>query len=374
MKKLLILLLLCACGNLPENREIGIITQKVILAPSNLSGKALNPSQIRLTWQDNSDNETAFYIWRKKASDTSWGWANPAMVGANITTSIDSGLEAGITYKYFVKAYNPIDGGSIFSNYAYCRTMGNYTETALGLNIDMIYLSGGEFLMGSPIEDNYYVYDRERPQHLVNLTQFHIGKYEITQAQWLAVMGYNPSYFSPMNGFPECLECPIHSVSWDEVQLFISELNMASGITYRLPTEAEWEYACRSGQSPEYIFYNATEYSYGAWDRYCWFGRNSYVNGVAIPHPVGTKQPNSWGIYDMAGNIWEWCQDYFQEDYYSTSPYQDPICGVDSGLRVIRGGSYSKPPWLVKSAHRSGDLQYLGIKQGFRLVLSEIQP
>jgi formylglycine-generating enzyme required for sulfatase activity len=162
--------------------------------------------------------------------------------------------------------------------------------------------------------------------HKVKLRSYYMQKTEVTQELWEAVMGSNPSY---ING---CPNCPVEQVSWVDIQQFISKLNAKTGKTYRLPTEAEWEFAARGGKkSKGYKYAGSNEIEAVAW---------YYKNNENKTHPVGQKSPNELGIYDMTGNVWEWCSDWYGESYYNSSPGNNPQ-GPDSGTyRVIRGGSW----------------------------------
>jgi sulfatase modifying factor 1 len=201
--------------------------------------------------------------------------------------------------------------------------------------IEMVYVKGGCYMMGNLFyeertrdpEHPEYERPEERPVHEVCVDDFYIGKYEVTQGQWKSIMGSNPSYYS------NCSEnCPVDSVSYSDVQDFINKLNSGSGGNkYRLPTEAEWEYAARSGGKRE-------KYSGGNdLDRVAWYIGNSENNHF----PVGLKAPNGLGIYDMSGNVFEMTNDWYARDYYSNSPRNNPK-GPSSGIdRAIRGGCQS---------------------------------
>ena len=224
-----------------------------------------------------------------------------------------------------------------------------------GISIDMVRVEVGTFTMGATpeMEDPY---NWEKPTHQVTLTNdYYIGKYEMTQALWQAVMGSNPSRFKGDN-------LPVEMVSWDECQEFISKLNSITGKTFRLPTEAEWEYAARGGnKSRGYQYSGSNNISDVAW-----YDDNS----GSKTHAVGSKQSNELGIYDMTGNVWEWCQDWYGS--YSSSSQVNPI-GANSGSnRVIRGGSWSGAAWGCRSSYRYGSSPgYRGSNFGLRLVLSE---
>jgi formylglycine-generating enzyme required for sulfatase activity len=191
-------------------------------------------------------------------------------------------------------------------------------------NMQLVFVKGGCYQMGS-VE-----FDDEKPVHQVCLSDFYMGKYEVTQSQWQKVMGNNPSFFKKCGP-----DCPVESVSWDDAQEFIKKLNAQSGKQYRLPTEAEWEYAARSGGKDEKWAGTSDE---SAVSRYAWYDKNSSRS----THKVGLKKSNGLGLYDMTGNVWEWCQDWYNEAYYDDSPKDNPP-GPDNGeQRVLRGGS-----WLV---------------------------
>jgi len=184
------------------------------------------------------------------------------------------------------------------------------------LEVEMVTVEGGTFMMGAQ--------DIATPVHSVTLSPFKIAKYEITQKLWVAVMGTNPSYFTGDENRP------VENVSWNDVQQFITNLNQLTGKNYRLPTEAEWEYAARGGNQSQ-------GYTYSGWNYLnpiAWYSDNS----GSTTHPVGAKEPNELGLYDMSGNVYEWCNDWFGD--YGADPVIDPQ-GSSIGLyRVFRGGSW----------------------------------
>ena len=214
---------------------------------------------------------------------------------------------------------------------------------------EMIFVEGGTFQMGSNSDES-----DEHPVHSVTLSAFNIGKYEVTQAQWTAIMGNNPS------NFKGCDDCPVETVSWDDVQDFIRKLNAQTGKNYRLPTEAEWEYAANGGKSSKGFTYSGSnDLNAVAWNT---------DNSGSKTHTVGGKQANELVIYDMSGNVSEWCSDWYgaYNSYSETNP-----TGASSGHgRVRRGGSWNGYANPCRTANRSGSYPYGKYnRNGFRLVL-----
>jgi formylglycine-generating enzyme required for sulfatase activity len=223
-------------------------------------------------------------------------------------------------------------------------------EITNGIDMKLELIPVGEFMMGSPDSDEA-ADDDEKPQHLVRITKpFYLGVYPVTQEQYEKVMGKNPSQFKdPAN--------PVESVSWDDAVEFCKKLSAKEGKTYRLPTEAEWEYACRAGTPTSYSF-GDDEASLG---EYAWFRGNAERK----THPVGQKKPNAWGLFDMHGNVWEWCQDCFGE--YTADVATDPVGPSESTYRVYRGGSWNYTAEGCRSAYRGWStpvfrLNYLGFR------------
>jgi formylglycine-generating enzyme required for sulfatase activity len=207
-----------------------------------------------------------------------------------------------------------------------------------GITLEMVGLPAGQFLMGSPDSDPY-VENHEKPPHQVKVNSFAIGKYPITQVQYEAVMGNNPSHFknNPQN--------PVESVSWNDAQAFCQKLSQITGKTYRLPTEAEWEYACRAGTTTRYYF-GDNDHQLGD---YAW-GRE---NSNDTTHPVGQKKPNGWGLYDMSGNVWEWCEDDWHDSYAGAPDDGSAWLDNDNAYPIVRGGSWYNSPSYCRSAFRS---------------------
>lgn len=222
------------------------------------------------------------------------------------------------------------------------------------IGMKLAYIPPGRFLRGTPWEQPGRQYD-ERP-HAVRITKpFRIGVTEVTQAQWEAVMGANRSNFKGAN-------LPVEKISWREAVEFCERLSRKEGRTYRLPTEAEWEYACRAGATGPFA-------GTGRLDDMAWYDANS--NGAT--RPVGTKQPNAWGLYDMHGNVAEWCSDIYDADYPKAEAV-DPTGPSEGTFRVIRGGSWAHFPLACRSAARnSAPPSYQLRETGFRVVL-EVSP
>jgi sulfatase modifying factor 1 len=231
------------------------------------------------------------------------------------------------------------------------RLTGELREPFVTVRIEMVPVKGGCFQMG---ESDYAGVNDEKPIHEVCLSDFSIGKYEVTQRQWRMIMGKNPSIFSSCGD-----DCPVENVSWGNTQEFILKLNTMTRGSFRLPTEAEWEYAARSGGKHE-------KYSGGDnVDSVAWYDANS--NNMT--HPVGQRQPNGLGIFDMSGNVWEWVSDWYDKDYYAESTRKDPKGPSEDFPRVNRGGCWFSGARYVRASYRSDispeDHLY---SQGFRLA------
>jgi formylglycine-generating enzyme required for sulfatase activity len=215
-------------------------------------------------------------------------------------------------------------------------------------DLTFVPVKGGCYKMGAA---------EDKTLHEVCVSDFAISAYEVTQGQWQEIMGSNPSRYSSCGS-----NCPVDQVSWNDVQEFIAKLNARTTKHYRLPTEAEWEYAARSGGKLE-------KYSGGnSLDAVAWYDKNS----EGKPHRVGTKQPNGLGVYDMSGNAWEWVNDCFRSNYYKTSPKNDPQGPNCSDKRVLRGGSWFNTADNTRAAFRLKDNPAFSyhFTFGFRLATS----
>src|SRR5262245_23670126 len=233
--------------------------------------------------------------------------------------------------------------------------------------IVFIQIPAGTFFMGASDSEKSWLEGQkhwtrfeecERPMRKVTLTKrFLIGKYEVTQKQWSEVMSNNPSAFKGD-------DLPVESVSWDDTQQFIKKLNAVSAGKFRLPSEAEWEYACKVGSTNLYgAGKDREEVGPTNLVDYAWHRSNSDNK----THPVGTRKPNAWGLHDLHGNVWEWCHDWYDPHFYKTASERDPVNDQTAVERVMRGGSWFLEPHTLRSAYRSGQLpsaksQYVGFR------------
>lgn len=237
------------------------------------------------------------------------------------------------------------------------------TVTANGVSFKMIRVQGGTFTMGATPEQGIDAGDKEKPAHQVTLSTYYIGETEVTQELWKAVMRTNPSRFNKGS-----LQRPVEQVSWDDCQKFIRRLNQLTGHTFRLPTESEWEYAARGGnKSRGYKYAGGNDINSVAWYRV-----NAYDKGESSPdygtHVVKTRQPNELGIYDMTGNVYEWCQDWYEK--YSAGAQSNPKGPSSGSDRVYRGGSWDDSAWYCCTSGRSyNDPDCGSFSIGLRLVL-----
>ena len=209
------------------------------------------------------------------------------------------------------------------------------TFTVKGVSFKMVGVEGGTFTMGATSEQGSDAYDDEKPAHRVTVSSFSIGQTEVTQELWEAVMGSNPSYFKGA-------KLPVEYVSWNDCQTFITKLNQLTGKKFRLPTEAEWEYAARGGK-------NSKGYKYAGSntiDDVAWYTKNSGDK----THEVATKKPNELGLYDMSGNVLEWCQDWYGS--YSSNALTNPTGSSSGSRRVFRGGSWGSIAWGCRVSYR----------------------
>ena len=274
------------------------------------------------------------------------------------------GMEQAVPIQWDIPKPNfSIEIGDIVTNFS--------IEISDNVTIELVGIPSVTFGMGQTDEeqtllrqwnwwDDYF--NCERPRHQVKLAAFAISKYPVTQAQWQTVMGNNPSQFKG-----EYL--PVENVSWNDCQEFLKKLNTIVGassqspIKFRLPTEAEWECACRAGMETIWPFGNDP----AQLNQYAWFSKNSGKQ----THPVGQLKPNEWGLFDMLGNVWEWCQDCFDERYYANSPQENPLGPSDGQFRVLRGGGWNYGQNNCRSVFRNRNRpDNQGYDFGLRVVVA----
>jgi formylglycine-generating enzyme required for sulfatase activity len=234
-------------------------------------------------------------------------------------------------------------------------------EIADGVMMEFVLIPAGEFHMGSPSREAWRESD-EGPVHYVKISRpFYLGKYEVTQRQYEAVLGYNKKFKFRGADFPA------ENVEWRQAGMFCNAVSNKTGMKMRLPSEAEWEYACRAGTDTAFntgATINPSQANYDCSQRYQGGRNGSPLDRTCV---VGSYQPNAFGLYDMHGNVSEWCQDIYNKDFYKKSPKIDPVNDGRKGRRVIRGGSYIHPPVMVRSADRNrriqgADRRYLGFR------------
>ena len=262
----------------------------------------------------------------------------------NVSTSSTSSSQSATTSSGFSSTSSVSSGGNEIS-----------IPVKNGITIDMVKVEAGTFMMGATSEMKKPDYD-EKPVRQVTLTNdYYMGKYEVTQSLWQAVMGSNPSKFKGD-------DLPVEQVSWNDCQEFVSKLNSMTGRMFRLPTEAEWEYAARGGKkSRGYQYSGNSKISNVAW---------YHGNSARRTHSVGTKQANELGLYDMSGNVLEWCQDWYGS--YVSSSQMNPTGAVSGSYHVFRGGSWSSYAWSCRSSSRNYVTpNFRNNNLGLRLVLSE---
>ena len=250
--------------------------------------------------------------------------------------------------EWLQKQKNKQSNSSSYANNAEIETF-----TVNGVAFKMVKVAGGTFQMGATSEQGKSARKNEKPVHSVTLSDYYIGQTQVTQELWEAVMGSNPSYFKGDN------QRPVEKVSWDDCQEFIEKLNRLTGKNFRLPTEAEWEYAARGGSKSKGYKYSGSNNP----DAVAWYGKNSGDK----THPVAQKQSNELGLYDMSGNVYEWCQDWYGD--YSSNSQTNPTGASRGSDRVLRGGSRGSDARDVRVSSRNYYGSYQYIFSGLRLAL-----
>jgi formylglycine-generating enzyme required for sulfatase activity len=247
----------------------------------------------------------------------------------------------------------------------------SFSEGSLDSLFESVRIPKGKFWMGSPRKEQGRYKDEKR--HRVYITKpYFMLKTEVTQFQWVKIMGFNPSYFQERSDCPHnhqiidgvhlCPKMPVENIKWIKIQDFLHKLNILSKRQYRLPTEAEWEYAARAGNDMTFIHSN----SHYNLKEYAWFDDNTDNK----PKDVATKRPNNFGLYDMSGNVWEWVQDWYDDRYFNRGPIRNPQGPRNGKVKVLRGGSWYSPSFILRVAHRgySAINDTPSYQQGFRLV------
>ncbi|MBJ7900289.1 MAG: SUMF1/EgtB/PvdO family nonheme iron enzyme [Cyanobacteria bacterium RI_101] len=355
----------------PQNRSVTgtVIGSAEYVAPEQMNGKAVNASDLYslgVTCLHLLTGVSPFDLF--DAGEHEWCWRdylvkNP--VSAQFGAVLDKMIVFGTKKRYqsagevLIVVNPPAATSGLPSVIQYpSLALGNLKtikeNLGGGFNLELIQLPPGQFMMGASDNDDD-AYDSEKPQHLVKVNSFAVGKYPITQGQYEALMGKNPSRFQGS------LNNPVERVSWLETEAFCLKLSQVTGKKYRLPSEAEWEYACRAGTTMRYYFGNNRDQL----GDYAWFDKNSRGR----THPVGEKKPNFWGLYDMHGHVWEWCEDTWHQNYRGAPDDGKPWIQEGKNFRVLRGGCWDNSSRGCRSSYRPwGDPVPWNRDFGFRVV------
>jgi len=305
------------------------------------------------SWSFNIKSNTSWTL----SSDKSWCTVSPTSGRNNgsVTVSVDENTSTSSrTATITVKSEIGILTVKVTQDGATPSPSQDRTFSVGGVQFKMIAVEGGTFTMGATSEQGSDAMDEEKPAHSVTLSSYSIGETEVTQALWLAVMGNNPSYYSGSNR-------PVEQVSWNDCQDFITRLNAITGENFRLPTEAEWEFAARGGNKSQGYKYAGSN----TIDNVAWYWDNSSER----THDVATKQANELGLYDMSGNVWEWCYDWYGD--YSSSAQMNPTGPASGDFRMGRGGSWHTGAVGCRTSLRDYDTPSSRYSRlGFRLALS----
>ena len=327
---------------------------KTLTTPKSVAVAPSGSGQASVTWNA-VDGATSYNLYL--ATETGVNASNyTTKANGKVITGVTSpytvtGLTNGIEYFFALASVTPV-GESTVSTEAKATTLARAINS---LGMEFEFIPAGTFTMGSPsTETGRYSYET---QHSVTISNpFFMQTTEVTQGQWRAVMGSNPSYFSSCGD-----SCPVEQVSWTDTQSFLTAMNTGGKCTYRLPTEAEWEYAARAGTTTAYSFGD----SEALLGNYAWYSSNS----GSTTHPVAQKLSNPWGLYDMHGNVWEWVSDRYE--ILTSSAATDPIGATSGSDRVSRGGGSYSSPANVRSAIRSRDAPGNRFKSaGLRLAVT----
>jgi formylglycine-generating enzyme required for sulfatase activity/uncharacterized caspase-like protein len=280
-------------------------------------------------------------------------------------SSQERGLERGLSLKTWTFEVVKVDATGKITNRRNCDAKYLTEDLRNGITLEMVQIPGGTFTMGS------LDYDSEKPPHQVTVPSLFMGKFPVTQEQYQAVMGVNRAHFTDEKQ-------PVEQVSWDDAVEFCQKLSQKTGRTYRLPSEAEWEYACRAGTTTPFYFgetittdlanYQGTDLEYDGTIYPGNYGQAPKGKYRQETTPVGSFPPNAFGLYDMHGNVWEWCQDSWHKNY-NRAP-SDGRAWIDNDYRLLRGGSWDHNPACCRSAYRGNNVRrdVISFNIGFRLV------
>ena len=287
-------------------------------------------SETELTMNEGEVKTLTWTVLPEDAENKTVTWSSSDEAVATVTPAGNKVYVEAVADGTCVITCSATDGSGVKAECQVTVGAAGQTYTVNGVSFKMIAVEGGTFQMGSSID--------AKPVHQVTLSSFSIGETEVTQELWEAVMGTNPSYFTGSKR-------PVEKVSWNDCQTFITELNQLTGQTFRLPTEAEWEFAARGGNQSEGYTYSGSN----TIGDVAWYTENSSIT----THEVATKAPNELGLYDMSGNVWEWCQDYY--DDYSSGSQTNPTGPTTGFSRVLRGGCWNSNAANCRVAIRSYD-------------------
>lgn len=354
-------------GHRPVTKQIEVIVgvpQTIELRPTPIYGMLdvnSNPMGANITINGKSYGDTPTSIENLLVGDydvvlTKPGYASVSQrvtVSENASASVDVKMQKGeMKNSQIDESALSVSAINLTPNWSASVTP-SQRAVLEKLIANMVKVEGSTFTMGATPEQGNDAYEYERPAHQVTLSDYYIGRYEVTQKEWQAVMGDNPSKFYGDN-------LPVDYVSWNDCQDFINKLNQLTGLKFRLPTEAEWEFAARGGKQSKGYKYSGSDNA----KNIAWYEKNS----GSKPHQVGTKEPNELGIYDMSGNVGEWCGDWYGR--YSSSAQTNPTGPSSGSARVLRGGSWYFDAWYCRVSFRG--INYpsdRSIIYGFRVVL-----
>lgn len=354
-------------GHRPVTKQIEVIVgvpQTIELRPTPIYGMLdvnSNPMGANITINGKSYGDTPTSIENLLVGDydvvlTKPGYASVSQrvtVSENASASVDVKMQKGeMKNSQIDESALSVSAINLTPNWSASVTP-SQRAVLEKLIANMVKVEGSTFTMGATPEQGNDAYEYERPAHQVTLSDYYIGRYEVTQKEWQAVMGDNPSKFYGDN-------LPVDYVSWNDCQDFINKLNQLTGLKFRLPTEAEWEFAARGGKQSKSYKYSGSDNA----KNIAWYVKNS----GSKPHQVGTKEPNELGIYDMSGNVGEWCGDWYGR--YSSSAQTNPTGPSSGSFRVLRGGSWPSYAGSCRVSYRyNGNPSRRSSSHGFRVVL-----